>query len=184
MWTRVGGTRQSGAVPDRHPLNIPMKISEITLPKTRENAQTILSRAGYETLGKGAFASVYEKPGRPYVIKLFSKEDDAYRAFIDLARKHPNKHFPKFFGKLIQFPDFYGIRMEKLAPYTGNSRYIRDYILFGEDDTEEIMYHPELAEACDLITTLLGKYNLDIKDNNIMQRGNTLVFIDPVWGKE
>ncbi len=161
-----------------------MKISEITLPQTRWDAHGILVKAGYKRLGSGAFAAVYEKPGRAYVIKLFGKEDDAYRAFIDLARKHPNKHFPKFFGKLIRFPDFYGIRMEKLAPYTGNSRYIRDYILFGEDDTEEIMYHPELAEACDLITTLLGKYNLDIKNDNIMQRGNTLVFIDPVWGKE
>ena len=46
---------------------------------------------------------------------------------------------------------------------------------------EYIDKNPDLKKACSLISTLIPPFHLDIDENNIMRRGNTFVFSDPLF---
>ena len=183
-------------------LNSFMRINELTRPQKSNHAANILHDAGYKVLGRGSFGSVFEKPGANYVLKLFEEYDVAYRSFIDLVRRFPNPHFPKFYGKLVRVSDeYYAIRMEKLDPYRGNEEMIRVYIMnrdykpdkrdlhrqFYLDilDAKDFMEeNPSLKEACGLIIDHLAPhFRIDIKQDNLMVRGKTTIVItDPVVG--
>ena len=174
-------------------------ITELTLPRTRDKAETILVRAGYEHLGSGSYGSVYQKPGTRYVLKLFDWEDEAYLAFIQLAKENPNPHFPKFFGKPVTIVNgyFVAIRTEPLTEFTSmaQANIIHDYIIKKRDNMlyihnswwkpeyEYIQSQPELQIACDLIAKLLlenKRFYCDVHKKNIMMRGSEMVLTDPV----
>lgn len=167
-----------------------MRIRDLTdtsRPQTRAAADKLLQAAGYQRIGKGDFGAVYEKPGRNYVLKVFTVVDRGYRNFISLALAHQdNPHFPRFSGKLIRVtPNYYAIRMEKLTPFdpqaVGDYAYaIFDYIQDGQPEPDLEPY-PELRAACDLVRkTLLSQYHFDHKDGSFMMRGQTIVITDPV----
>lgn len=173
------------------------RLDEISRPASRLDADQVLRRAGYQRLGKGSFGAVYQKPGRPYVLKVISSRDRSYLDFIALARAHStNPHFPRFYGKLVRVtPEYYGVRMEPLKPYRHDPTTIADYLTLRDyqgnpnsylsmrrDDAFEFMEeYPDLRAACDLIIdNLLTKYPHDIKQDNLMLRGNTIVITDPV----
>ncbi len=173
-------------------------IMEMTRPLDRQTANDILLRSGYEMLGTGAFATIYEKPGASYVLKLFDDEDHAYQAFIELVRQHPNPHFPRLIGKPVRVsPGFHAIRMEKLAPYRGDPHLFRVYMMNRDfkdrlvpngytanqmSDVEEIFYeYPDLKVALDLIIDhLIPEFRCDIQPWNLMARGSTIVITDPI----
>jgi hypothetical protein len=48
------------------------------------------------------------------------------------------------------------------------------------DAVDFLEQNPTMKKAVDLISTLWPEYSLDLKLNNIMMRGRTMVFIDPV----
>lgn len=170
-------------------------LSELTRPTPLEAEQKLFA-AGYEKIGKGSWGDVYSKPNDPYVLKLFHPGDRAYGRFLQMAMQHQdNPHFPKFKGTLIKVTDEYSaIRMEKLEPMRDRkiTSALADYIEHLAD--EEYYYsktvvwplrykNPKLKEACELIAGLIsaGGAGLDLDGTgNIMQRGNTLVFIDPI----
>lgn len=177
-----------------------MKISEIlnevTRPPTQEIADEILRNAGYKRIGFGAYGAVYQKNDR-MVIKTFSSFDIGYLAFVKMARESKNNpHFPFFFGKPIKISDrYYAIKQENLEPYNGNptaiSLYIQsliDGIKLGYDndfeDIEDIIAeYPRFEEACKSIADVVKsnpRFSLDIHKGNIMKRGRTLVFVDPI----
>ncbi len=172
-------------------------LTETVRPQTRRLADEVLRRAGYQRLGHGHFGAVYRRPGSSYVLKVFSAKDKAYLDFIALAQNHSdNPHFPKFFGKVVPVtPAYSAVRMEPLTPYRHDPVTIDDYLrlrdyhgepssylmLRREDSIEFMEFYPRLREACDLIIDhLLTKYERDIRRDNIMRRGETLVMIDPV----
>jgi len=164
------------------------------------SAQDKLLDAGWEILGHGSYADVYHKDGMQYVLKVFCK-DNAYLDFIKLVLNNTNEHFPKFYGKLIKVtPKYYAIRMEKLEKFSNNSlvETIWDYLYFRNPNypitdnilkdknyikSTNIMNEPEnstLKQALDLIIPLTEYHGTDIKNDNIMLRGNTVVLIDPL----
>ena len=167
--------------------NTKNKIQEIYRPQSRQEVDRLLQKNGYTRLGKGVFGAVYEKPNKPYVLKIFSSRDHGYLSFIKLVKSHQNNpHFPKFFGNVFQVTkNYYAIRMEKLTKFkpheVGDYSYaIFDYIHDGIDDGELINY-PDLKMACDLIRkNLLSHYLFDYKDESFMMRGNTIVITDAV----
>jgi hypothetical protein len=177
-----------------------MRLSEITLPGHRYDAEQRLKNAGYELLGhEGSYGSVYQKPGAAYVLKLFANDDDAFRAFVTLARQNPNPHFPRYIGKMTHVGGeggYAAIRMERLSECTDLAlithivRYIdgrdrnRDQFPFyrwQEVDAALVWMNdrPDLKAACDLLIAHVGGFRFDLKIDNLMMRGAIPVFIDP-----
>lgn len=182
-----------------------MRLTELSRPEDMKDATAVLKKAGYEQQAAndapGSQGSVWQKPGAPYVLKIFSAGDKAYQAFVQLAMRHQdNPHFPKFFGKMIKVtPKYYAVRIEPLTPYKYNStlmyRYtkLRNYMAGGgvdpnsmsameyDDCMEFLEEYPKLKEALDLIIDgLLDVFDNDIANKNIMMRGKTIVITDPV----
>lgn len=169
-------------------------ITELSRPKDRVTAHEVLTRAGYRLLGNGSFASVYQKPGAHYVLKLFDADDHAYMAFLSLVAQHPNPHFPKFFGKSVRVsPGFSAVRMEPLGKYRGDPDLLSFYVRCRDipnplpdtqmrlGDADELFYElPDLKVAIDLLIDHLGHFRFDIRQDNIMSRGSQLVITDPV----
>jgi hypothetical protein len=179
-------------------------LDEITRPDTMDNAQQILTKAGYKQIGAGWYADVYAKPDADHILKLFSVTDTAYPKFVNMTIQNPNIHFPKFKGKLMKVNEhYYAIRMEKLTSFdktTDIAGEIEDYIggyanygkswpetdVRGKEVTEVIAElektQPGITKACDLISHLIrsGAAGLDLHHGNLMMRGNTIVFTDPV----
>ena len=185
-------------------------LDEITRPNKIHDAGHILKHAGYEKLGYGMFADVYAKPGADHVLKLFDRRDRSYPKFVNMVIQHPNNHFPKFKGKIMKITDnYYAIRMEMLSKFStwmadnGGldllyllQNYIYGYAAHGAgfetsserasstvkqiNDLEKTQ--PGIKKACEFIADLIksGDPGLDLHNENLMMRGNTIVFTDPV----
>lgn len=168
-------------------------LGEISRPSQAE-AEKKLVDAGYEKIGSGTWGNVFSKPGDSLVLKLFHPGDEAYTDFVKLVMQHQNNpHFPKIYGKMMKVTDDYNaIRMEKLTPNSSRAlaELLEDYlnVLGGGGQYVSksklwplLLKNPKLKEACTLIAkNLLNTYYLDLQPQNIMMRGNTIVFTDPV----
>jgi hypothetical protein len=185
-------------------LNESEVLDEITRPDTMDNAQAILEKAGYKLIGAGWYADVYAKPDADHILKLFSVTDTAYPKFVNMTIQNPNIHFPKFKGKMMKVNEhYYAIRMEKLTSFGKTMDIlgeIEDYIagyanygkswpetdVRGKEVTEEMAQlektQPGITKACDLISHLIksGVAGIDLHPGNLMMRGDTVVFTDPV----
>lgn len=182
LWTGPTKGQYPYVVPDRKK----KKLKEFTRPGKRDDYQKILHNAGYRLIGQGGQAEVYHKPGKEYVLKIFSSRDYAYQDFLKLVMAHPNKHFPKIIGKLVKVsPSVYAVRLEPLSSLTDWEGYdaVRDYMAGRLDDEQEqwLEERPELLDALRLITSELGEHSRDLHAGNVMMRGNDLVIIDPVF---
>jgi hypothetical protein len=178
-------------------------LDEITRPDSIENAEEVLKKAGYEKLGEGYYAAVYTKGNADHVLKLFSVRDRSYPEFVNMTIQRPNTHFPKFKGKMMKVTnEYYAIRMEKLTSFGEENqqlKQIRDYIygyatygrsysdnIRGQQVIKEIDQveetQPGIKKACELIADMIANGNvaLDLHKHNLMMRGNTIVFTDPV----
>lgn len=170
------------------------RLDELTIP---DDIDYYLQQKGFAR-HSGMYANVYARPDDKYVLKVFVKYDLAYLEFLRLAQQHQdNPHFPKIKGKISEvIRNHYAIRMERLTTYHGDPDLIAFYIKNRDvkfddphgysamrmGDAEELFdEYPRLKEACDLIKdNLLGKYDLDLHSDNLMVRGSTIVFTDPV----
>ena len=186
-----------------------VNLTEISLPKTRNDVHDKLLAAGYVCIGKGNWGKVYKKFNSQYVLKIFSANDNAYLSFLRMTRNHSNIHFPKIIGNIVELTsEYFGVRLEPLTPMQKikkNYELIsncRNYIN-GKDLNEfefgmrmidadnpyltarEFMKeNPSIKNACDLIETLLPNYSLDIDRENVMMRDDILVFVDPVYDRQ
>ena len=187
-------------------LNESEVLDEITRPNSIENAEEVLKKAGYEKLGEGYYAAVYAKGDADHVLKLFSVRDTSYPNFVNMTIQNPNIHFPKFKGKMMKVTnEYYAIRMEMLTRFgeaTGDGpilekikNYIYGYATYGRSYSDNIRgqqvikeidqfeeMQPGIKKACELIADMIanGYVGLDLHAGNIMRRGNTIVFTDPV----
>lgn len=192
-----------------------MKLSELMGVKShlqhrpeRHRVEDVLMSRGFRKMGSGGFGSVWEVPGKPYVLKLFDVDDTAYQEFVTMAqRSNFNPHFPMFRGSPIPLtPQVRAIRMERLKPLNINWAsalqrgigVILEAIPLGsnwQEDAQEdfndrelrdmqlaLRKWPRLAEAAQMLIDL---YNLsdraewDLHQQNVMLRGSTPVFTDP-----
>lgn len=173
-------------------------LGEVSRPGWYSAIDT-LTKAGYQKLGDGSYASVFGRPDKNYVLKLFDAEDKAYVAFYNLVKNQNNKHFPKFKGQMMRIAaEYYAVRMERLQPMPkrlyGYSSYIIAYTIedYVEGDTasaEQIDIikvlrekQPDFLPACEYVKeNLKGQYYLDFHTNNMMMRNETIVITDPVF---
>jgi hypothetical protein len=189
-----------------------MKLSELTgvkqYLKPDANVHDVLKEKGYSPVGRGMYATVYDHPELPYVLKIFKVEDHAYLNFVRMVKKHNNPHFPKFRGLPMRIPntEYYGIRMERLAEWGPNSASILDRALvhisgivddlpdwrkiFDQPYDEEtkrslrvfFQRWPKFLDALILLQEFeqsTREVYFDLHFQNIMKRGNTPVITDP-----
>jgi hypothetical protein len=177
-----------------------MRIDEITRPKTKNEAGYRLYNAGYQPLGSGLYARVYQKPGAKYVLKMFRSDDLCYPNYVRMVKQHQdNPHFPKIFGRLVRVTsEYYAVRTEHLEwGYTKLDQPVRAFIAnyayrpspeeqvaLAQRYAQVIQQYPRLEEACKLILTVSpeGKdeCNVDIHSENVMLRDGFPVFTDPL----
>ncbi len=179
--------------------------TDLTLtPKLRRQAGDIaldkfnnyMADNGFTKLGQGAFGAVYEKPGYPWVFKLFAN-DAAYLAWINyVVKNQSNEHVPKLKGKPFRINDgVFAVRMEKLKrmPDTWWDDPLLDKVVYGGITTqnkEELkeLGHEDLAKVLVDIHHLAhgninNDWNTDMHGGNIMMRGDIPVITDPLVGR-
>ena len=158
-----------------------------------KNFKIFLEDHGFTLLGSGSFGAVFEKPGYPWVFKIFH-QDDAYMTFLKYAITHQsNPNLPKINGKILKINDStYAIRMEKLTSFVSGKQQSEDTLILNDvleryrfraenkkDESWLNTTYPGIANALrDLMKT---DWHLDLHDENIMMRGNVPVLIDPIY---
>lgn len=169
-----------------------MQLQELQGVKSHLDTQSsirqvehVLRKHGFTELGEGAHATVWQVPGKPYVLKLFMSSDQAYLNFVHMTKQNVNPHFPQFRGSPIPLTDqVHAIRMERLVPLKYNSASALNrgiYVLLSvlEDHAElwksdaamswlteqskrdlSILFQkwPQLSSAADLIMQHLTKH--------------------------
>lgn len=152
---------------------------------------------GFTRLGEGAFGAVYEKPGYPWVFKVFHG-DPAYLDFLNYALKNQqNPHIPQFKGRPFKITNnTYAIRMEKLSHEFRNVGDILNLVTRWDGSTlsaakEEYLQDLDMPQMIPLLNDLgkLSKargHRLDIHNFNVMSRpaDGTLVIADPLMNSQ
>lgn len=168
-----------------------------------EDAYEAVKLLGYEFLSAGSFGRVYTKPDCDHVVKIGRANTDSYFKYVlEVGLNSENPHFPKFSEVTLydHAPDtaesapFYVVVVEKLEEkYEEMSKYWManlgtkhpakldnwniDYVkpktdnMMAVKDLLKHMYTTHCA-VCDIGG---GEYT-----SNVMWRGETAVFTDPV----
>jgi hypothetical protein len=195
-------------------LNSHMKLTELKQVRQhfdpqqhRTEVENKLHDAGFHVLGSGASATVWHIPGKPYVLKMFDTEDQAYLDFVHMAKQSNfNPHFPMFRGAPVKLTSEVSvIRMERLKPLTINwasslqrgIRTLMELIEGGSDWQDELSDYsaqerrdvanvlkkwPRLLEAIHMMQQLYiqsDHAHWDLHGDNVMLRGTVPVFTDP-----
>jgi len=179
-----------------------MKLFELTRPQRFNQIDQRLIDAGYQGLGQGFHGAVWQKPGAKYVLKVFATYDNCYFEFLKVARANAdNPHMPRIIGKLVWLSDAYvAQRLEPLKIreipfplYNFITSYYDALERKRPDRAEFIIEHhaewtqkfPKMVEALNLIYSTKQAPRArgcmdDFKDANILFRGETPVFTDPL----
>lgn len=160
-----------------------------------ENFARSLKRHGFKLLGQGSFGITFEKPGYPWVIKVFTS-DNPYKHFLDYVIAHQdNPHLPKIKGKFIKINDItFAVRIEKLKSVKYDNPVVMalDKII-GDPSDEGInkslrdwlrKKYPRMLEVLKDLrkSTKKMEFNWDTHDENVMQRADgTIVITDPLY---
>jgi hypothetical protein len=167
----------------------------ITDSGSAEHVDAELAKLGWSRIGSGTYGLVYRHPQKNYVLKVFA-EDYNYLDWLNYVQQNQtNPHVPRLYGKPRKIGNMYAIRMEILTPLTIAT--LKKYIdpsadldsipntvgayesyVFGDDNNLQWIEtkFPKLHDA------LMAAYSIgdDLHENeNIMQRGSTIVLIDP-----
>ncbi len=119
-------------------------ITELSRPRTIMDAAKLLHNAGYSELGQGSFASIFARPDKPFILKLFKTSDEAYLQYLKLITTVSNQHFPVVKGKPMKITNtYYAVQLERLTPAAKNSD-VTDLITLSGDYISQ--YH-DLANA-------------------------------------
>ena len=164
--------------------------------KTRRKAKleqftAFLEEHGFVKLGQGSFGAVFEKPGYPWMFKIFNK-DPAYLHFLKYVMTHQkNPNLPKIKGGIIKINDAtYAVRIEKLKPIPLGSepatqlvRILHVIDSYGDLSDSQVEWIEKTVPGVHefFMTFPLDGYEYDIHYENIMMRGNTVVIADPLY---
>ena len=88
-----------------------------TSQKWFADAKKIMKKYGFEAIGAGSYAGVWEHSSYPYVVKIFRSDDKAYIAWLNWCKSHQsNSLVPKIKGNMVKInPYFLCVRLEKLT---------------------------------------------------------------------
>ena len=168
----------------------------------------ILTGHGFSQLGNGLYATVWEHPKFPYVLKIFRSHDEAYKHWVKFCMDHnDNPHFPKFVSTKV-WPitrNVSAVRMEKLTKFNNEdypdfvkSIYNLDISQIIVNDKWEVVdqlgyqkppswdeycaAHPLWIPALKMTDEFIKRYRYrkDMHKGNFMMRGNDIVITDPV----
>ena len=155
-----------------------------------------LEAKGFVHLGSGLFGSTYEKPGYPWVFKIF-KNDFAYRYYFKYAKAHQsNPNVPQVKGDVIKINDeTFAVRIEKLQPID-NTLHSQLYAAIRAMTQAEGLpeksipkdigavvnqFKKEYPGMHSVVTDMLKlPWKLDMGRGNIMMRGDVPVIVDPI----
>jgi hypothetical protein len=169
-----------------------------TYRAVRDKLTAEMDRLGWTRAGTGLYAQVYSNPKFNYVIKIFDADNQEYVRYMSWVLQHQNNPFvPRLYGRVRRIGEHaYAVRMERLEHIYSLSIYGQylgpDVELHDEDPAwQEVLdrdnrpylkqHWPQLAQVADY----LDHYDLDFFNkftDNIMRRGDTIVFTDPVTG--
>jgi hypothetical protein len=161
------------------------------------NWHEYITKQGFVKLGKGKAGVVYEKPGYPWVFKVF-RNDPAFEYYFNYCKANQsNPHVPNLRGNLIKIgKNAYVMRMEKLTPIdeeffdriydTINAMKIyKRYPIFSKERktyTDMIKQlkkeYPQMYKI--IVDMMNSRFALDLHYGNIMTRGNVPVIVDPI----
>lgn len=153
-----------------------MLISELTgihnhpLKKLVDKAEgheeliKLMNDHGYKEsiIGSGGYAIVFDKPGKPWVYKLFQETDIGYLKFYQYAKNNQsNPHLPKILGKPLK------------VKFSGAKQHLnKNYLLVKIEKLLPAIIH-KLNPSFNLIQLILSgleKYNTNqiklMKDSN------------------
>lgn len=149
-----------------------------------------LEQHGFKNLGQGSFGAVYEKPGYPWVFKVFNR-DPAYLYFLKYAMAHQsNPHLPKIRGLIKIDDNTYVVRMEKLTqipmgsePANSLLKQIHMMDSYGDLSDKQVEWIKNTLPGVHqfFMSFPLSGYEYDIHYENLMMRGNTIVITDPLY---
>jgi hypothetical protein len=191
-----------------------MKLISTELKEDLDEAQEVLEKAGYVRIGKSGscYGRVFHKKRHRYVLKLFKKNDEAYKKFVQYCIKNKtNPHLPKFSTKVLEVPNtvYNAVRVELLiecyAEHHLVSDYIRHYCCLHGDMTKIkknsspeffntfFQWHNDNSDIIKTCDEFIENFTnddvsrLDMHAGNFMLRktisGTTMVFTDPVAPK-
>jgi len=183
------------------------KDNTITTSKKLTEFSNYMQQQGFQILGSGMLGLAFEKPGYPWVFKIFH-DDMGYLHYFNYAKQNQNNpHVPRTKGgalKLTTDPasgTLYLVRIEKLSPLPDNMKQLPiiqaiTSIEWGADDMKEKIkinklqsktveqiihnYSPQLLSVIKACNN--SGYNTDFHSGNIMMRNNTIVISDPLVG--
>jgi len=157
--------------------------------------------SGWIYKGKGYYGQVLHKPGSSYVYKIYYDDDQAYRKFVDWARRNQkNPYLPKL-GPAKMIPKTEGIyitKIEWLSPPSGPfdprfKKYVDEPTVqsFFSSKKMDSYDWSEFDKAVATLRTTEKQFSsiidfaekngtLDLHFNNVMFRKDQLVVIDPI----
>lgn len=154
-----------------------------------------LRKLSIQELGSGSFGTVFQHPEFSNVAVKVVRKDAAYLKFVKFAIDHPtNKYLPRIAAvdkvKFDNGPDGYLVFMERLsqADFAVKEEFFNKlpYELHSTVYRLSKEGWALLSKSKDHDVAIVAQYmlknwaNLDLTDQNLMQRGRQLVFSDPV----
>ena len=157
-------------------------------------------KIGYYLIAAGEAANVYEHRDRPNeVLKIFYTKERHVDWLRWVAQNQHNPHVPQLHSDLVCVKhNVYAIRMERLEPLTASTikKHLNPKLITDKDVRPEVLldYYSYLAvnkmeqnkkwlvkNYPLLVATMdeAAQFGEDLYGDNIMQRGSTVVFIDP-----
>lgn len=151
----------------------------------------VLDYNGY--LSTGGFSEVYDLS--PYFDKecvLKVTDDEAYFSFLEFIKTYKNyplisQHLPVIYDIVIldESDNVYGILMEKLTHHNFNITEYAETQGYWDKDPSLWWEYKELKPVMEELTNWIDleedNLNFDLREDNIMLRGNTLVVTDPFY---
>ena len=155
-----------------------------------EQFRTFLEQNGFKFIDSGSFGAVFERPGYPWIFKIFNR-DPAYLHFVKYAMAHQgNPHLPRIKGIIKISDDTYAVRMERLSPIPLGTepamsliRKIVNIDSYGDlSDADAAWIDKKFPGISAFFKSFpLGDFEYDLHLQNFMQRGNTMVIVDPIY---
>lgn len=147
-----------------------IKVVDARQQSWMKSLSSIMKEYNWYPVGKGKYGFVFTKDGYPYIIKVFMK-DTAYLKWLNFAKQNQdNPYVPKIRGKVVKINDYFmAVRLEKLS--AGGDA---DTIYKDEEDGNK--YAKQVVDFLESNSRLM-----DLHNENVMQRGNQLVIIDPFY---
>lgn len=161
-----------------------MSVPDPTFSHSAVHYCTELEKAGWSELGRGAGSRVFHRDTDREVIKV-TDGDDCYLTFAKYASAHPQQWLPNLEIKHIgtKWAVIHIEKLDELDPHNANSliKWWSDYNVASK--AGNTLPSPKIWSDFASEMFRLGRScacYVDIQTKNAMQRGSTLVFIDPL----